>query len=218
MNAETTEPGADTDATPQDQAKPEAPKLRGADLIRKVGFWTIVREDLRTHENEFFSAGFAALFWYRYGAWADMFKFKPLRWPLTVPYVVFQRFVQLFYGIELVRSTQVGRRLRLVHQHGIVIHHLADIGDDVVIRHGVTFGMGSEWTWKGPVIGDRVSFSPGVIVIGDVHIGDDVSIGPNCVVSTNVPPNRNLFIPPPRSFPKQVETPAESEKTEKPAE
>lgn len=180
-------------------------KKYGTDLIRSNGFWTIVREDLRTHRNRFYEAGFAAVFWYRYGTWADKFTFKPIRWPLMLIYVFFQKFVQLFYGIELERSVKVGRRLLLGHQHGIVIHKLATIGDDVIIRHNVTFGMGTEWTFKGPLIGDRVSFSPGVVVIGDVEIGDDVSVGPNCVVTSNVPAGRTLFVPPPRSLPRKIE-------------
>ena len=37
---------------------------------------------------------------------------------------------------------------------------------------------------------------------GNVVIGDDVSIGPNCTITTNVPSNRTLFVPPPRAMPK----------------
>ena len=181
------------------------PRLRGGALIREVGYWTLVAEDLRTHERKAFSAGFLALFWYRFGTWADLFRFKPIRWPLMAVYTLFQGIVQNVYGIELKRTVKVGRRLHLAHQHGIVIHSLADIGDDVLIRHNVTFGVGTEWTWKGPVIGDRVSFGPGTVVIGDVTIGDDVIVGPNCTITRDVPPNCSLFVPPPRSLPRKTD-------------
>ena len=36
--------------------------------------------------------------------------------------------------------THIGRRLRIAHQHGLVIHSAAVIGDDCLIRHGVTIG------------------------------------------------------------------------------
>ncbi len=190
-----------------EETTPEAgAPLRGLDLIRAVGFWTLIAEDLRTHNGRLFSAGFAALFVYRYGTWADRFRFKPLRWPLMLPYVLGQYLVQTVCGIELKRSVRVGRRLYLAHQHGIVIHQFADIGDDVIIRHNVTFGIGSAWTWTGPKIGNRTEFSPGVVVIGDVTIGDDVSVGPNCTVSTDIPAGRTLFVPPPRSLPKATPT------------
>ncbi|MEL6415965.1 MAG: hypothetical protein AAFQ15_13580, partial [Pseudomonadota bacterium] len=70
--------------------------------------------------------------------------------------------------------------------------------------HNVTFGMGNDWTpGVGPVIGNRVEFSPGVVLVGNLTIGDDVSIGPNCTVTMNVPSSRTLFVPPPRTMPKQ---------------
>lgn len=191
--------------------------LRGLELIRALGFWTLVAEDLRTHNGRLFSAGFAALFFNRYGTWADRFRFKPVRWPLMVPYALGQFLVQTVCGVELKRSVRVGRRLYLAHQHGIVIHQFAEIGDDVIIRHNVTFGIGSAWTWTGPKIGNRTEFSPGVVVIGDVTIGDDVSVGPNCTVSTDVPSGRTLFVPPPRSLPKAPPAEDAAEPSQAPA-
>ncbi len=189
--------------------------LKGGELIRAVGFWRIVAEDFRRHDKRLLAPGFQALAVYRFGTWADGVRFKPFRWPLSAIYLVAERFVRNVYGIEMRRTVKAGRRLLLAHQHGIVIHALAEIGDDVTIRHNVTFGAGVEWTWSGPKIGDRVSVSPGVVVVGDVSIGDDVSIGPNCTVTTNVPSGRTLFVPPPRSIPNAAaqdaapETPAE---------
>lgn len=37
------------------------------------------------------------------------------------------------YGIELHYTVEVGRRLRIVHQNGVAIHHHARIGNDVLI-------------------------------------------------------------------------------------
>lgn len=192
------------------------PVLRGADLYREIGYWKIIAEDFRTHKSDPFSAGFQAVFWYRFGCWGDQLRFKPFRWPVAAIYYFFQRFVQNVYGIELVRSARLGRRIELAHQHGIVIHHLATIGDDVIIRHNVTFGVGIDWTWKGPIIGNRVSFGPGTVVVGDVTIGDDVTIGPNCTITTDVPSGRTLFVPPPRSLPKAAPKPSPSNDDDNP--
>ncbi|MEO0981660.1 MAG: serine acetyltransferase [Pseudomonadota bacterium] len=185
-------------------AAPSSGGLRGADLIRQAGFWTIVGEDYRTHGSIPWAAGFWALFWYRVGTYAETVGNPVFRAPFTLGYKVCQKLVQNFYGVELERSVQVGRRLYLAHQHGVVIHKYANIGDDVVIRHNVTFGVGTEWTETGPAIGDRVTFGPGVVVIGDVTIGEDVSVGPNCTISTDVPAGRTLFVPPPRSLAKKA--------------
>lgn len=178
-------------------------KLVGVDLIRDAGLFAILKEDWNTHYRQISAPGFWALAIYRFGNWSSTLP-RPFKWLGTIVYVIAQRTIRNLCGIELERSVKVGRRLLLGHQHGIVIHRHATIGDDVLIRHGVTFGRGVSWTHEeGPVIGDRVEFSPGAVVIGNVTIGDDVSVGPNCVITQNVPPGRSLFVPPPRSLPKK---------------
>ncbi|MAN67637.1 hypothetical protein [uncultured Hyphomonas sp.] len=190
-------------ATDSFAAENVEPTLKGPDLVRSVGFWKLVGEDFATHGKQLFAPGFHAMLVYRWGTWAMSIRFRPIKFPMLLIYVVFQRFVRNFYGIELERNVRLGRRVQLVHQHGIVIHKYAQIGNDVMIRHSVTFGMAIEWiVGHGPIIGSRVSISPGVVVAGNIVIGDDVSIGPNCTVTQNVPAGRTLFIPPPRSIPK----------------
>jgi serine O-acetyltransferase len=176
---------------------------KGADLIRAVGFWKIVAEDFRINEGHLAWAGFQAMFVYRFGTWTDLIRFRPLQRFMRLLYRLGHIWVRNLYGIELERTVKVGRRLRLAHQHGIVIHVFAEIGDDVLIRHNVTFGAGAFWTDEGgPKIGSRVSFGPGTVVAGNVQIGDDVSIGPNCTITTDIPANRSVFVPPPRVLPK----------------
>ena len=177
---------------------------KGSDLIRERGFWRVVREDFRTHRRMALAPGFHAIVVYRFGTWVDTLRFKPLYAVLNIIWHLAYRWVRNFYGIEMEKTVKAGRRLELGHQHCIVIHANATIGDDVLIRHNVTFGMGNDWIHgKGPVIGNRVEFSPGVVLVGNITIGDDVSVGPNCTVTTNVPSNRTLFVPPPRVMPKQ---------------
>lgn len=189
------------DQTVSDE-KPLRP-LMGSELIREAGFWSIVKEDFRTHRKDIFLPGFQAVFVYRFGTWTDTIGFRPLALVMKVFHYLAYVFVRNVYGIELRKTIQAGRRFEIGHQSGIVVHEFARIGDDVVIRQNVTFGIGTSWAWgEGPTIGSRVSFSPGVVVIGNVTIGDDVSIGPNCVVTQDVPPGRTLFVPPPRVLPK----------------
>ena len=179
-------------------------QLYGSDLIREFGFLKIVKEDFHNHYSQLTAPGFYALFVYRLGTLANMYRNKLVRWPLLTLYVLGQRFVRNFFGIEIFRHAKIGRRLNIGHQHGIVIHEYATIGDDVIIRHSVTFGVGTEWiTGVGPIIGNRVTFSPGCVVVGNITIGDDVSVGPNCTITQDVPAGRTLFMPPPRSLPKQ---------------
>jgi serine O-acetyltransferase len=62
------------------------------------------------------------------------------------------------------------------------------IGDDCLIRHGVTIGnSGSEDPFGAPTIGSRVQFGAGAKVLGRVRVGNDVIIGANAVVVRDVP-------------------------------
>lgn len=179
------------------------------ETLHKVGFWKIVAEDLRVHRREWTRAGFQALFVHRVGMYALGLP-RILSLPLDIFYILGHRFCRSFYGIEIRRTAHLGRRLQIGHQHGIVLHDHLRMGDDCVIRQGVTFGISSAEAWtpgEGPVVGNNVSLGVGAVIVGNVTIGDNVSIGPNCVVTADVPADRTLFIPPPRAIPNQ-NTPA----------
>lgn len=194
-----------------DQNVSEEIVLTGPDLIREIGLWKILAEDFRTHQREWSSPGLQTLFFYRIGTWAKTLP-RIASLPFDIFYALGFRFCRGFYGIELQRTVRIGRRFRLAHQSGIVIHSYATFGNDCIVRQNVTFGVSNEWIeGVGPVIGNNVSFSPGAVIIGNVRIGDHVQVGPNCVVSADVPAYRILFIPPPRTLPREVE---QSDKTE----
>lgn len=179
-----------------------------ATMLREVGFWTVVGEDYRQHRREWSRPGPQTLLIHRIGVYATTLP-VPLRWPLDLIYMLGWRFCRAVYGIELRRTTFIGRRFEIGHQHGIVLHEYARFGDDCLVRQGVTFGMSTEWIkGEGPVIGNGVSCGVGAVIVGNITIGDNVTIGPNCVVSADVPANRTLFIPPPRVIPKTDTTDA----------
>ena len=100
-------------------------------------------------------------------------------------------------------TSTIGRRFRIGHQNGIVIHKFATIGNDCLVRHGVTLGRGgieranSPETFRdtAPVLGDRVDVGVGAVIVGKIRIGDDVHIGPNAVVLTDVPAGATVMAP-----------------------
>lgn len=60
------------------------------------------------------------------------------------------------------------------------------VGKNVMIHHNCTIG----WNHDGcPVIGDNVKIYPGAVVAGPISIGNNVTIGANCVVLEDVPDN-----------------------------
>lgn len=91
-------------------------------------------------------------------------------------------------GIEIHPGATIGRRFFIDHGMGVVIGETTEIGDDVLIFHGVTIGGVSMNTGKRhPTIGNRVVIGAGAKVLGPITIGDDAKIGANAVVTKSVP-------------------------------
>jgi serine O-acetyltransferase len=110
------------------------------------------------------------------------------------------RYVRNAYGIEIYSTARIGRGVIIGHQSGIVIHEFATIGDDCLIRQGVTMGLArghkkAPSPENAPTIGDRVDIGAGAVIVGPVKIGDDVRIFPNAVVLTNVPSRTTVMAP-----------------------
>ena len=92
-------------------------------------------------------------------------------------------------GIEIHPGATIGRRFFIDHGMGVVIGETTEIGDDVMLYHGVTLGGRSlEHGKRHPTLGDRVTVGAGAKVLGPVHIGDDSAVGANAVVTHDVPP------------------------------
>jgi serine O-acetyltransferase len=122
-----------------------------------------------------------------------------LRLPLTLVHRPAFWFVRNCCGIELPHTARVGRRFLIGHQSGIVIHHNAVIGDDCLVRQNVTIGAGTASNAdRAPRLGNGVEIGAGAAIIGPVTIGDHVRIGPNAVVTMNVPAGSIVVAPPPR--------------------
>jgi len=95
------------------------------------------------------------------------------------------------YRIDLKDVTTVGKGFQLYHGgFGTVIGPRVVIGDYVAIRHNTTIGgKGFDGTGPRPVIGNNVSIGPGCIILGDIHIGDNAQIGAGSVVVKDVEKN-----------------------------
>lgn len=81
-------------------------------------------------------------------------------------------------------ETKVGRRLRIQHPSGIVVSGDASLGDDVILRNGFTIGLGRIGVRGSPTI---VGIGAGAGILGEITMGDDVSIGANAAVLCDVP-------------------------------
>lgn len=151
-------------------------------------FWALVREDLATHDGDWTSQGFWALFWHRFGNWRMDVRPKALRLPLSIVYKVMFKATEIFCGIKLSYNVKVGRRVRLDHFGGMVLGARA-IGSDVILRQNTTLGIASPADRNAkPVLEDGVNVGAGAVIIGNIVIGRGATIGANAVVLHDVPP------------------------------
>ena len=89
-------------------------------------------------------------------------------------------------GVEIPLSVDIGYACKINHGYGLVINSKTVIGNNVPLLHNLTF---SDEKGKAPIVGNYVRFTPGVVVVGGVKIGDHSVIGANCVVTKDIPPN-----------------------------
>jgi serine O-acetyltransferase len=107
---------------------------------------------------------------------------------LRGPARALSQLARFFTGIEIHPGATIGRRFFIDHGMGVVIGETTEIGDDVMVYHGVTLGGRSLSAGKRhPSIGNRVTVGAGAKVLGPVQIGDDSAIGANAVVTRDVP-------------------------------
>ena len=101
---------------------------------------------------------------------------------------VLTQLTRFLTGIEIHPGATIGRRFFIDHGMGVVIGETTEIGDDVMIYHGVTLGGRSlEPGQAPPHHRQRVTVGAGAKVLGPLSIGDDSAVGANAVVTHDVP-------------------------------
>ena len=95
---------------------------------------------------------------------------------------------RFFTGIEIHPGATIGKGLCIDHGMGVVIGETAEIGDDVLIYHGVTLGgTGKDKGKRHPTIGNGVVIGAGAKVLGPIKVGNNAKIGASAVVVKDVP-------------------------------
>lgn len=94
---------------------------------------------------------------------------------------------RLLTGIEIHPGATIGRRFFIDHGMGVVIGETAEIGDDVMLYHGVTLGGTALHQGKRhPTLMDGVIVGAGAKVLGAITIGKEARVGSNAVVVADV--------------------------------
>lgn len=130
---------------------------------------------------------------------------------LRLPARLISQFTRFLTGIEIHPGARIGRRLFIDHGMGVVIGETAELGDDVMVYHGVTLGGKSRHgvprgAKRHPTLEDGVTVGAGAKVLGPVRIGAWSTIGANAVVTKDAPPNSLLLGIPATVRPAKPET------------
>lgn len=100
---------------------------------------------------------------------------------------------KILSGAEIHHKSRIGKRFVLDHGYGTVIGETSAIGEDCYFLGGITLGArgvsGNPDLPRHPVIGNRVQIGAHTSIFGRIEIGNDVFIGPNCVITQGIPSN-----------------------------
>lgn len=102
-------------------------------------------------------------------------------------------FSRFMTGIEIHPGAEIGQRVLIDHGMGVVIGETTVVGDDVTIYQGVTLGGTSiEKGKRHPTIGAHVIIGSHASILGPILIGDHSKVGSGSLVIHQVPPHSTV--------------------------
>ncbi|MCK6066924.1 MULTISPECIES: serine O-acetyltransferase EpsC [Microbacterium] len=123
-----------------------------------------------------------------HAVWAHRVSHRLWRRGFRFPARLLSQLTRWLTGVEIHPGAVIGRRLFIDHGMGVVIGETAEVGDDVLIYHGVTLGgRQREGGKRHPTLGDGVAVGAGAKILGPITIGDRTVVGANAVVTKDAP-------------------------------
>ncbi|MBV0903347.1 serine O-acetyltransferase [Haloarcula salina] len=97
-------------------------------------------------------------------------------------------------GVEIHPAADIGERFFIDHGMGVVIGETAEIGDDVLLYHGVTLGGASMRREKRhPTLEDGVTVGAAASLVGPITVGENAAVGAGAVVVDDVAPDTTVI-------------------------
>jgi len=113
-------------------------------------------------------------------------------WKIGMPFIprYISEIARELTGIEIHPGAEIGSDFFIDHGTGCVIGETTEIGNNVTLFSGVVLGgTNIEPVKRHPTLGNNIVVGTGAKILGPITIGDNVKVGANSVVVTNVPPN-----------------------------
>lgn len=126
---------------------------------------------------------FVGVAWYRAGRFCWLRRRWPWWWLGLALNRLLYPFVRMYSGLELAPTADIGRGLWIGHFGPTRVHPATRAGDHLTLLHGVTIGSASGV----PRLGSHVNVGTGAIIVGDIDIGDRVTVAAGAVVLTGIP-------------------------------
>ncbi len=145
-------------------------------------------------------------------------RFAHALWLRGVPFFprLISQIARFLTGIEIHPGATIGRGFFIDHGMGVVIGETAEVGDRVMLYHGVTLGgTGKQIGKRHPTIGDDVIIGVGASVLGAITVGEGARIGGGAVVVKDVPPHATAIGIPARIVGARDEVDGETRRMEK---
>ena len=89
-------------------------------------------------------------------------------------------------GAVIGKSAQFGRGFVILHSVGVVINTKVRGGENIYIESGVVIGESKRGC---PVLENNIFIGSGAKIIGDITVGNHVTVGANAVVVKSIPDN-----------------------------
>lgn len=158
--------------------------FEGVDMLmadfRAKAQWLYGGVDQKKILRAFLSDGTLCLLMFRAMSWAD--KYMLLK-PLAALLCKLNAFI---CGAVIGIGATFDSGFVVLHSVGVVINKRVVGGKNIYLESGVVIGE----TKRGcPVLGDNIFIGSGAKIIGDIEIGDNVTIGANAVVNKSFPGN-----------------------------
>lgn len=169
----------------------------------KLGeLWSQVRSDIALKQHWFLrndswfnrnvrvylEPGTIAVVVYRVGHFVECLEVPVFKQILQLGYMTAKAGVVLGFGIYIPAKMRVGRGFAIHNFSGIFLPRTT-VGDNFIVFHGVTVGHLRGQGGKPPKIGSNVFLAAGAKVMGNVTIGNNVVVGANSLVVSDVPDN-----------------------------
>lgn len=111
--------------------------------------------------------------------------------PFTAVFIIFYRFLtEWILSVEIPWRVRIGSHAALYHGFGLVLNNQVKIGDYVKLRQGATIGNKIvDGLSCVPEIGNNVDIGPNCVIFGGISVGDNAIIGAGSIVNKDVPEN-----------------------------